>query len=552
MRIRAKIILTVLPLLVVTLVLSGVTSSLSARSGITRIAMDFLSYKANDLRKYMDNQWSILSSNNLASDPEFVEISQRSVASYAKTLVRSPTERVFALDGRGEIVMTSDVLELDATERDLLLGLVRTSGGTWIERQIAGQARVGQSFLHEPMGWAVFVTEELAVFYREVNEISVQAAVILGVSCLVAVFLLLLFSAYITRPLTRVVQVMRGIIGSSDLSQRVDVEYRDETGDLAHTFNIMVGELEKATTHIKNYAYRALLAKHQEQEIRNIFQKYVPADVIDRIFRNPESMLVGENRPLAVLFSDIRSFTTIAEGQPPDQLVASLNRYFSRMVDIIMKRRGIVDKYIGDAIMAFYGAPVRHPDDALQSVLSALEMQEALVLFNEEEAARSRKGFRIGIGIAFGEVTVGNIGSERKMDYTVIGDMVNLASRLESLTKKYHETLLFSESVHAHAHDAVRCRLVDRVAVKGRTTGEPIYTARRTLSTAEEQGWDLHARAVKLYYDRDFPGAREVFRTVRDAIPDDPVAAMFLDRCDRFEREPPPAEWAGVEVMEEK
>lgn len=552
MRIRTKIILTVLPLLIATLALSSVTSSLSARSGITRIAMDFLSFKANDLRKYMDNQWSILTTNKLDQDPEFLDVSRRSALSYAKTLVRSPSERIFALDREGELAMATDAVEIPLEERERLLKLVESTGGAWIQTVIAGRARVGQGFLHDAFGWRVFVTEEQGVFYREINEMTVQTLVILGVSCAVALALLLVFAGYITSPLTRMVGVMRRIISSSDLTDRVSVEYRDETGELGHTFNIMIGELDKAYVHIKNYAYRALLAKQQEQEIRNIFQKYVPKDVIDRIFRNPESMLVGENRPLAILFSDIRSFTTISEGIAPDELVGALNSYFTRMVDIIMKRKGIVDKYIGDAIMAFYGAPVGHDDDPLQAVLSGLEMLDSLVEFNREQDSRSRPRFRIGIGIAFGLVTVGNIGSEKKMDYTVIGDMVNLANRLESLTKKYPVGLLFSEGVHSRVKDALPCRLVDRVVVKGRTQGEPIYTARRALSTAEQQGWEQHARAMELYYARDFEAASALFRSVLSLLPEDPVCPLYVERCAAYARTPPPERWTGIEVMEEK
>jgi adenylate cyclase len=551
MRIRAKIILTVLPLLVVTLALSSVTSSLSARSGITRIAMDFLSYKANDLRKYMDNQWSILTTNKLDRDPGFVDVSRRSVLSYARTLVRSPSERIFALDQQGELAIATDAVEIPAEERARLTRLVDSSGGAWIETAIAGRARVGQGFRHDAFGWLVFVTEEQGVFYREVNEMTVQALVILAVSCGVGLALLLVFAGYITSPLTRMVKVMRRIISSSDLTDRVTVEYRDETGELGHTFNIMIGELEKAYGHIKSHAYRAMLAKEQEQEIRSIFQKYVPKDVIDRVFLNPESMLVGENRPLAILCSDIRSFASLSEGMPPEELVGALNAHFSRMVDIIMKRRGIVDKYIGDAIMAFYGAPVGHEDDALQAVLSALEMLDSLEEFNREQDSRSRPRFRIGIGITFGTVIVGNIGSERKMDYTVIGDVVSVASRLESLTKRYPVGLLFSEGVHSRVRSALPCRFVDRVVVKGSDQGEPIYTARRALSTAEQDGWDRYARALELYSARDFAAASEMFRSVLAVLPEDPLCPLYLERCSAYARTPPPENWNGVEVSEE-
>ena len=144
----------------------------------------------------------------------------------------------------------------------------------------------------------------------------------------------------------------------------------------------------------------------------------------------------------------------------------------------------------------FFGAPERHEDDALRSVLAALEMLDALAEFNEWQAQKGRSPFHIGIGINYGNVTVGNIGSERKMDYTVIGDMVNLASRLEGLTKKYREPIVISASVHRKVNADVRCRLLDKVSVKGRAAGTDIYTVRGALAPAEEKAWSLHEQAL--------------------------------------------------------
>ena len=174
----------------------------------------------------------------------------------------------------------------------------------------------------------------------------------------------------------------------------------------------------------------------------------MPKEVIDVYVRNPESMLKGRSEVLAVLFSDIRGFTTISERMMPEDIVQSLNSYFDIMVDVIMEHHGgIVDKYLGDCIMALFGAPARHDDDALRAVRTAFEMLERLPPFNAEQQKKRRPPFRVGIGITYGVVTVGNIGSEKKMDYTVIGDKVNLASRLQDLTKVYREPLLFEGSV---------------------------------------------------------------------------------------------------------
>ncbi|MEW5817637.1 MAG: adenylate/guanylate cyclase domain-containing protein, partial [Spirochaetota bacterium] len=295
-----------------------------------------------------------------------------------------------------------------------------------------------------------------------------------------------------------------------------------------------------------------VLAQKNEHKIRNIFQKYVPKEIIDNFFANPESMLVGENRDLSVLFSDIRSFTTISEGYMPNELVIALNRYFEIMVDIIMARNGIVDKYIGDAIMAFFGAPVKHKDDALQSVNAGLEMQAALKIFNQEQKEKGKPEFKTGIGINYGIVTIGNIGSEKKMDYTVIGDMVNLASRLEGLTKQYKQTLIFSDSVYQQVKTVLPCRLIDKVVVKGKTSGERIFTAQSKLSDNEREAWAFHHKALKLYYNRDFAGALKLFTNVQKILPGDHISQVFIERCTGCLKNPPASDWVGIEIMKEK
>jgi class 3 adenylate cyclase len=332
----------------------------------------------------------------------------------------------------------------------------------------------------------------------------------------------------------------------------VPIFYKDEVGRLSNTFNTMLKNLSFAYNQIKNYAFDAAVAQIKERKIRNVFQLYVPANVIDEVFVNPEKMLVGDNRETAILFSDIRSFTTISEKMRPDDLVNSLNRYFKTMVDIIMDRDGIVDKYIGDAIMAIFGAPIVHENDALSAVLAGLEMSDALAGFNEEQTKRGAPEFRIGIGINYGVVTVGNIGCERKMNYTVIGDSVNLASRLEGLTKMYKEPLLFAESVHEHIKDVMPCRTIDHVAVKGKTQGVPILTTRKKLSPVEKEAWTFHENAVQLYYERHFDKALALFQKVYAMLPSDLPSERYIERCRRYIKNPPPPEWDGVEIMHEK
>jgi adenylate cyclase len=549
MSIRAKIVLIVLPLIIAPLLVTGYVSSLSARNGITRVATSLLRFKEEELLSYAGSQWSLLVANNLAGNEEFVRASKDAVRSFAGNMIRSASEVILAVDGRGEIVMATEEIELNREERQALVLLVSQSSFGWQEVTLGGKERVAQIAPFEAFGWTILVTEHREAFYQTINQMYLQTGIILSVSSALAVALLLVFSYLLTRPLKNVVGAMREIISTSDLSKRVEVLYKDETGELGHTFNLMTSELDKANDLVKGYALQAVVAQHKEQKIRNIFQKYVPKAVIDQFFASPEQMLVGEDRVLALLFSDIRGFTTISEQMRPDEVVDSLNAYFSLMVDIIMRNRGVVDKYMGDAIMAFYGAPERTRYEASEAVQSALEMLETLKDFNKWQTDKGRPEFRIGIGINYGVVTVGNIGSEKKMDYTVIGDMVNLGSRLEGLTKVYQQPLIISESVASKVKEQYPCRLIDRVIVKGKTAGIGIYTARKELSPEEQHAWGLHEEATRLFYNRKFEDAQRLFEKVRELLPDDHPSSMFIERCRSNIASPPGPDWTGAMAM---
>ncbi len=551
MSIRLKIILVVLPLIIAAVVMAGMSSYFVAASAVTRVATQFLTFKASELEKYAESQYSLLAEHGYVGKPDMEAAARAAIESFARSILRSPTEAIVALDESGAVAMRAGNGAPDADDIERMIGTA--SGGPGFSTIVmAGSARVAASFPFRPFGWEVFVTEEKSAFYGDVESIFRTTVVILAAACALAVLLLLLLARYLTRPLEEVSRAMRRIIESSDLSERVPVQYKDEIGQLSHTFNLMLGELGKAYESIKRYAFDAAVAQKKETKIRNIFQLYVPKDVIEEYFQNPESMLVGSNRLVSILFSDIRGFTTISEGMEPDDLVNSLNRYFALMVDTLMERGGVIDKYIGDAIMAIFGAPTKHKDDALRSVLAGLEMAKSLDLFNQEQKRRGKPEFRIGVGINYGVVTVGNIGCERKMNYTVIGDPVNLASRLEGQTKTYHQPILITQAVRDRVKDEVPCRQVDKIAVKGKREGVSVFTARLSLTGAEAKAWPIHEEAVAKYYRRDFKAASEGFREVLSILEDDFLASLYLDRARELSRNPPPPEWDGVEVLTEK
>ncbi len=553
MSIRLKIVLVVLPVLVVAVVLAGMTSQMIASRAVTRVATEFLDFKASELEKYAESQWNLLVENGVADRPDMVAAARAGVEAFALGIVRSDTEAIVAVGPDGAVLMRTSSVEAAPDEAARLAALYASGTRGFQLLTLGGVERAASGFPFGPFGWYALVTEERDAFYGDVDAIVRGTAAILAVSLAAAAALVLLFVRHLTGPLAAMVVAMRRIIDSGDLSERVPVEFADEIGTLSHTFNLMLEELRKAYDRIKKYAFDAVLAQKKEAKIRHIFQKFVPQELIDRFFRNPEEMLVGENRELAVLFSDIRSFTTISEAMRPDDLVNSLNRYFSTMVDIIMARHGVIDKYIGDAIMAFFGAPVSHADDAASSVLAALEMTEALDAFNRGQLAAGKPEFKIGIGINYGVVTVGNIGCDKKMDYTVIGDMVNLASRLEGLTKPYRQPLIFSEFLYDKVRDEFPCRILDLVAVKGKTKGVRIYTARRAVTPVEAKAWAVHEEAMAMYLARRFREASIMFRSVTDELgPDDYASAMMAERCGRYAVEPPPDDWDGVEVLHSK
>jgi class 3 adenylate cyclase len=551
MSIRWKIVLIVVPLILATLLLTGVSSYFSASNGITRVAKDFLGFKAQELQNQAESQWRLLVDNNLTGKPEMVSATQAAVEGYARSIVRSATELIVAVGEDGGIRMSTAPISWQGDEQQAVAGLVKARSTDLVTVSMGGKARVAKGFWFEPFGWYLLVSEERSAFYGMVNQIAVRTVIILVGAIVGGVVLVLLFAGYLTRPLTRVVGTMKEIISTNDLSKRVVVEYHDEIGALAQTFNLMVNGLEQAYKEIKRFALKAAVSRTRERKIKEIFRQYVPAAVISQVMQN-QGKVVPFQEDICILFSHITNFSAVASNIAPKELVQSLEPYFRAMVDTILEQEGMVDKYITDAVMAFFGAPVPHDNDAMRSVMAAIGMTESLHEFNARRASSGQAPFQVSVGINRGRVTVGTIGTEDKMSYTVIGDAVNLASRLSGLTKVYRQDILFSERLHRYVKNQLQCRLLDSVAVKGREKGVRIFTARRNLSKAELEGWGLHNLGMAEYYERNFNTAAGYFRDALKVIPGDFVATMFLERTQKYRKNPPPEGWDGVEVMTHK
>jgi adenylate cyclase len=214
----------------------------------------------------------------------------------------------------------------------------------------------------------------------------------------------------------------------------------------------------------------------QEQRLMSTLSRYVTRQLAEQLMKDRDRLKLGGNRSLvAVLFSDIRNFTTLSETHSAEEVVATLNDYFTRMIEPIFRYEGTLDKFIGDAIMAVFGAPLNHPDDAERAVRAALDMRRALREYNRDRAARGQPPIETGIGITMGEAISGNIGSEQRMDYTVIGDTVNVASRLEGLTKSHEHKILINEAVYLEVKDKIPCVDLGFAQVKGKEGSVHIF-----------------------------------------------------------------------------
>lgn len=299
-------------------------------------------------------------------------------------------------------------------------------------------------------------------------------------------------------------------------------------------------------------AFRFVVVDRDRRQVRNAFKLYLPPSVIDDMTRaGAMPRLGGEARDVSILFSDIAGYTKMSEGLAPEELVAILNRYFTAMTDIVEKHGGFVDKFIGDAVLAVFGAPRANPAHAQAAVSAALEMQAALA--TDKTLLDSGRGSRgaIRIGVASGPALIGNIGSPRRFNYTVMGDTVNLASRLEGVNKYYGSGVIVSGAA-AGAGDAADFREVDAIRVVGRDEPvvlfEPLSPARRA-DPADAARRQAYAAALALWRAGDFAGAEASFAALAEH---DAVAASMARRAASYAAKPPPGLWDGVTSFTEK
>jgi adenylate cyclase len=278
----------------------------------------------------------------------------------------------------------------------------------------------------------------------------------------------------------------------------------------------------------------------EKAHLRAVFSQYVSRTVVDRILADPaRAKLGGERKELTVLFSDIRGFSAFAEGMGPEALASFLGEYLTPMTELVLESGGTLDKYIGDAVMAIWAAPIDVPDHAARACEVALRMQEALVGLNRKWEAEGKPRVAIGIGINTGAMSVGNMGTHARFDYTVLGDQVNLGARLEALTKEYGVDILVGEATAKAAGPGFVFREVDVVRVKGRAGAAPVFELVGRAGTRVDARF---SDALALYRRREFARAREMFTELGS----DETAAIMAKRCAQLAASPPPDDWDGV------
>jgi len=290
--------------------------------------------------------------------------------------------------------------------------------------------------------------------------------------------------------------------------------------------------------------------------IKSAFQQYLSPKVIDQLVDDPKMLkLGGEKKEITAFFSDVQGFSTISESLPPEELVELLNEYLTAMTDIIMKYDGTVDKFEGDAVIAFFGAPITYPDHATRACMASLEMQEKMIEMRKNWKRQGKHELFVRIGVNTGEMVVGNMGSAYRMDYTMMGDAVNLAARLEGVNKEYKTYTIVSEYTYSEAKENIEVRELDSIRVVGKNEPIRIYevlSEKDDISPDKTKAYRFYAKGLQLYRNKSWDEAKKYFFHANKLLKGDGASQIFFERCKQFMAKPPGKDWDGVYQMSTK
>ncbi len=387
------------------------------------------------------------------------------------------------------------------------------------------------------------VNASAAIVIRDQQRSMLISAIVTLLAAIIGLVFAMLVSSGITRPVRRLLEGTREV-EAGRLDRSIDVITRDEIGQLSIAFNRMVEQL-----------------RHNER-IRETFGRYVDPKVVEGLIDQPAlAATEGQRRIMTVMFCDMKGFTALSEGMTPQGLVKVMNRYLSTMSEQIRSHRGIIDKYIGDAIMAYWGPPfIEETDQARLACLAAIDMMGRVETLRKE--LPELLGVRsipvecdVRVGIATGEALVGSIGSEFMMSYTVMGDTVNLASRLETASKSYGSRSLISEATIAATAGAIEAREIDRLVVVGQTQPQVVFEIMGRTGELTPEQIALRTRyseGLAAYRARQWDEARRSFSAALEVFPGDGPSMTLLNRIESFQKSPPAGDWNGSWHLDRK
>ncbi len=357
-------------------------------------------------------------------------------------------------------------------------------------------------------------------------------------------------------------------MGSPLINQAAGMFMKTDLIDRAYLLNLVYPSFEIAMVYLSMTAVNYFRESKQKQFIRGAFGQYLSPTVVKRLVDDPNLLaLGGDQKRMTAFFSDVAGFSGISEHLTPAQLVELLNEYLSAMEGIIERHEGIIDKYEGDAIIAFWGAPITRPDHALLACRASLEMQSTLEVMRKKWREENRDELTVRIGLNTGRMVVGNMGSSNRMDYTIMGDSVNLASRLEGVNKVYGTNIMVSQFTYEDIKGELECRELDLIRVVGKAEPVAIYEVLGEKGALDEnlvKGVELFHEGLARYREKEWSQALETFQQVIDIIPGDKPSQTFIKRCTEFSSAPKvarraedkarvlPDDWDGVFQMTSK
>ncbi len=311
-----------------------------------------------------------------------------------------------------------------------------------------------------------------------------------------------------------------------------------------------------AFNYLASLIYRYFAEIRSNQQIKSAFAHYVNPHVVEEISKNPDLLqLGGQKRELTVFFSDIENFTNISEKLAPEALVELMNEYLDVMTEIILNHGGTLDKYEGDAIMAFFNAPLDQPDHPIQAAQATLECRAALKKLQAKWQEEGKPVLNFRVGLATGEAIVGNMGSKERFDYTAMGDTINTGSRLESANKTYGTHILVNEATAQALVSQFYLREIDLVRVKGKDQPIQVYELLAPKGQLPEAGIQLieaFHQGLQSYRSRNFAQALDYFKKAQEIFPEDAPTKLYIHRCRQLQLAPPTDDWDGVFVMRGK